>query len=94
MLSLLLMVALPYVSFVLLGEQFNPWVKPKNHFMRFRWRFGRRVGLLLAIVLGINFLLVDLYDWPQIQAAVTCAFIATPFLLLLLVKFISEKKNY
>ena len=82
MLSLALVLTVPYAVFVFSSEGFNPFSSPKTPYLRVRWRIGRIFGSIFFIGLATNLLLTNYYLWPLVSSALVAAAIIVPSALL------------
>lgn len=43
------LIALSYLAFVFFAEMTNPFIKPRGHVLRVKWRYGLRMALSVLI---------------------------------------------
>jgi hypothetical protein len=94
MFSLLLVLTVPYATFVFTAENFNPLSKPKNYISRFSWHIGRRIGFVLFIGLATNFILAEYYFWPLKDSILIAALIIISGSLLTILYYFNNRKKF
>ena len=94
MLSLIPILAVPYLAFILISQQINPWSKPKCIPTRFLWRLARRVAVILFLGGLANLVFYKHYDWPQLDSIVIATILMLPFLLFVVVIAYRNKQHY
>jgi len=67
--QLLAAAAIGYFASVAFGVSWNPFVKPRQHFSRRLWRYGRRIGFATFLALVVGVLAFGSFNWPLKEAA-------------------------